>query len=489
MTISPIDVITSNVISPDVITIAQPTARLADPHILSDIRDRRSIIDAVYDALVRRDTNGQFVPWLARRWSVDAQCQRWRFELAENVVFHNGSTMTAQHAADSLLRALSPDMPGELGTEGVLLGYLDGAKISAPDASTLEIETTRPFADLLDLLVDIPVIDTQSLPTLIGSGPYQVKEALTGKVTLNAFAQHWAGKPPVKQLVWLAEADPQRRIDWLNQGKVDLVVDAPADLVASSQQPHTLIKQKSHLCVIFLLNLFSGPTQDSRVRKALNHAINLEAIINHPAIAAGQAEPLAGPLSPKHPGTPAALAPYAFDPALARELLAEAGYAAGLELQLALPARFPDESIPLAELIASQLLEVDVTANLTVYEDRPGYAHRVRDKKFGDIACFDSSPASAWRVYVEKLDSRRQGPWWQGYHSDTLNALLDQIAATKNDAARAALMEQAFRLVHNDAPWLFLYAPDTHWALGAKVSGWQPTTEGRVRIITDTLSR
>lgn len=476
-------------ISPrDVFTIVQPTATLADPHILSDIRDRRSIIDAVYDALVRRDAHGQFVPWLATRWSVDAQCQRWRFELAAGVVFHNGTTLTAQHAADSLLRALSPDMPGELGTEGVLLGYLEGVKIRATDSLTLEIETLQPLADLLDLLVDIPVINSQSLPELIGSGPYQVFEAVTGKVVLDAFPLHWAGEPPVKRLIWLAEADPQRRIDELNQGRVDLVVDAPADYVASSQHALTFIKQKSHLCVIFLLNLFSGPTRDPNVRKALNHAINLQAIIDHPKIAAGQAAPLAGPLSLRHPGTPAALAPYRFDPALARELLVEAGYAKGLELQLALPARFPDESIPLAELIAAQLREVGVKANLTVYQDRPGYAHRVRDKKFGDIACFDSSPASAWRVYVEKLDSRRQGPWWQGYHSDALNALLDQIAATKDNPARAKLMEQAFRLVHDDAPWLFLYAPDTHWAISARFSGWQPTAEGRVRIIADTLS-
>ncbi len=469
----------------DIFTIVQPTAQLADPHILSDIRDRRSIIDAIYDSLVRRDAEGKFIPWLATAWSVDKRCTHWRFELHPDVAFHNGKALTAQHAADSLLRALSPEMPGELGTEGVLRGYLEGAKITATNSLTLEIHTLQPFADLLDLLIDIPVIDTTALPELIGSGPYSVEDAAIGKVALKAFPQHWAGKPPAKRLIWLAEANPQRRIDLLNAGEVDLVVDAPADFEIKPGSHAAVIKQKSYLCVILLLDLFNGATVDRRVRKALNHAIDLNAIINHPAIAHAQAEPLAGPLSPSHLGTPPELSPYSFNPTLARELLAEAGYSKGLTLEFALPARFPDESIPLAELVAAQLKDVGISANLSVYHDRPGYAHRVRDKQFGDVACFDSSPASAWRVYIEKLDSRRKGPWWQGYHSAPLNTLLDEIAATDNNNLRTIMMEQAFRLVHDDAPWLFLYAPYSRWALNPKAAGWQPTAEGRVRIIAD----
>ena len=57
------------------------------------------------------------------------------------------------------------------------------------------------------------------------------------------------------------------------------------------------------------------------------------------------------------------------------------------------------------------------------------------------------------------------------------------IAATGDAGRRTALLEEAFFRVHQDAPWLFLYAPDSVWALGEKASGWQPSVEGRVRII------
>lgn len=469
--------------STDLFTVLQPTVTLADPHVLSDIRDRRSIIDAIFDALVRRDAQGNFIPWLAERWSSDDDCRHWRFQLRAGVRCHNGTILTARDAQASLLRALSPEMPGELGTQGVLRSYLLNAVIEGSDDGWLTIDSPEPFADLLDLLVDIPLVPADSLHTLpqlpVGSGPYQFDQQQPGRITLRAFENHWAGAPPAATLVWLAEPDAAQRAALFADGAADLLVDPPF----STPSPGTLVSQRSYLCIIFLLNLFAGATQDIRVRKALNHAVNLKAIIADPQIAAGHAHPLAGPLTARHHGIPEHKQPYGYDPDAARQLLAEAGYAAGLDLALALPARFPDESIALAQRVAADLQAVGVNVTLTVYQDRPAYAQRVRDKQFGDIACFDSSPASGWRVYREKLDSRQQGPWWQGYHSEALNQLLDRAAATADEDQRNALMRQAFDRVHDDAPWLFLYAPDHRWALGPKAAGWQPCAEGRVRVV------
>jgi len=469
--------------STDLFTVVQPTVPLADPHVLSDIRDRRSIIDAIFDALVRRNDEGEFIPWLAESWSVEDDCRRWRFQLRAGVRCHNGAILTAFDAQASLLRALSPEMPGELGTQGVLRSYLQHAAVAVADNGVLTIDNPEPFADLLDLLVDIAIVPADSLHALpqqpIGSGPYQFAEQQPGRITLHAFDDHWAGKPPADTLVWLAEPDAVQRQALFARGEADLLVDP---LFEPAGAEH-IVSQRSYLCIIFLLNLFEGATQDVRVRKALNYAVNRQAIIAHPQIAQGHARPLAGPLTARHSVIPQDVQPYRYDPNAARQLLADAGYASGLKLSLALPARFPDESIVLARHIAEELQAVGVTVDLTIYEDRPAYAQRVRDKQFGDIACFDSSPASGWRIYREKLDSRQQGPWWQGYHSEALNALLDRAAATADGDQRAAMMRQAFTQVHDDAPWLFLYAPDHRWALGEKAHGWHPCAEGRVRIL------
>lgn len=468
-------------------TVVQPTASLADPHVLSDIRDRRSIIDALCDALVRRRDDGRFAPWLATQWQVNASARHWRFSLREGVVCHDGGTLDAADAAASIRRALSPELPGELGTQGILRAYLEGASVSAVDARTLAIDTPIPCADLLDLLVDIPVIPERAhalLPDrVIGSGPYRVANAQPGRVELAAFADHWAGRPPPDQLLWLAEPDADKRLALLESAGADLAVEPPRRFAAN--ETVSLQSAPGYLCVIFMFNLLAGPCRDLRVRRTLTHAVNVNALIADHTIAAGAAVRLCGPLTPRHAGNDPAAPLHDYDPDGARRLLREAGYPSGLELDIDLPARFPDESIALARHIAGDLAAVGVTARLHIHDDRPGYAEMVRAKRFGDLCCFDSSPASAWRVFCEKLDARRQGPWWQGYRNEAVHALLDEAAASVDSDRRTALLRRISNVVHQEVPWLFLYAPHSRWALGAAAAGWRPSAEGRVRIVAD----
>lgn len=463
--------------------VAQARVELADPHVLSDIRDRRSIVDALYDALVRRGPDGRFRPWLALDWQRDESCRRWRFTLRPGVACHDGGVLTAADAAASIRRALAPDLPGELGTQGVLRGYLEGTLLDVPDAQTLVLTAPTSIADLLDVLVDIPIVPERALAGLpaqpVGSGPYRLETAAPGRVILAPFDRHWAGPPPLACLDWRAEPDASNRAELFQHGEVDWAVDPPrAGPVAAER-----LSQPSTLCVIFMFNLFAGPATDVRVRRALHHALDVDALIADTRIAAGAARRLAGPLTPAHDGADPSVTPYRFDPDRARRLLGEAGFGAGLDLVVDLPARFPDEAVPLSEAIAEQWAEVGVRCRLRVHEDRPGYAERVRTKQVGDLCCFDSSPASPYRIFREKLDSRRAGPWWLGYHNPAVNADLDRAAETAGDEERHGLFRSVFRHVHDDAPWLFLYAPDNLWLRSPKWAAVLPSPEGRLRFI------
>jgi peptide/nickel transport system substrate-binding protein len=467
------------------VTVAQPTVSLADPHILSDIRDRRSIIDSIYDALIRRHADGRFVPWLATQWQSSQQNRHWQFTLRQDVQFHNGQTLSAQDVVASLLRAVSPELPGELGTQGVLRSYFQTAQIQALSAFELSIEFQEPLADVLDLLVDIPIVPQSALDGLpaqaIGSGPYRVSHQAPGVLELTAFPEHWAGFPFAEKVIWIAEPDRAKRVQLVRSGMADIAVDAGSSDVDDVSV--RAIQQPGYLCIIFLLNLFSGPLTDRRVRQAINYGIDRQALIADPDILNGQGVPLAGALSPKHGEQSPALAPYPYDPVRAKQLLVEAGYSQGLQIAIDLPERFPDESVPLARKIAEQLRKLDIHVDLTVHCNRPGYSEFVREKQFAHVACFDSSPVSAWRVFREKLDSRVRGPWWQGYHQPHLNALLDAIAQTEEGAVRQSLWQQANILVQDDAPWLFVYAPLHGWLVHERLQNWTPSIEGRVRLI------
>ena len=85
------------------------------------------------------------------------------------------------------------------------------------------------------------------------------------------------------------------------------------------------------------------------------------------------------------------------------------------------------------------------------------------------------SQPSAWKA---RTHSGLAGPWWQGYHNPEVDRLLDQAQSTPDAPERQALFRSAYRLIRDDAAWLFLYNPILAWAAGPKARGWQPSVDG-----------
>ena len=95
----------------------------------------------------------------------------------------------------------------------------------------------------------------------------------------------------------------------------------------------------------------------------------------------------------------------------------------------------------------------------------------VKAKRMDDLACFDSSPLSTWRVLREKFHAGVAGPWWQGYRNDRVDQLLDHATRTADVTRRQLLYRSACRLIRHDAPWVFLYSPVVLAGVGPAV-GW-----------------
>ncbi len=169
---------------------------------------------------------------------------------------------------------------------------------------------------------------------------------------------------------------------------------------------------------------------------------------------------------------------YPFDQDEARRLLAEAGYADGLSLTFDIPSVMPDESPALAALMAEQLARVGITLEVVEHQDRAGYSEMVREKRINDAAGFDSSPRSTFRVLREKIHSGLRGPWWEGYANSEVDALIDEAQGTFSDADRQAIYRRIFRIVRDDAPWMFLYSPIRYWGAGPALTDWQPRADG-----------
>jgi peptide/nickel transport system substrate-binding protein len=435
------------------ITILQRRADLVDPHDCTDAADDLTILSALCQTLVSRQGQG-FVPALAESWTVSADACQWDFTMRPGCAFHDGSACDARAAALSLYRMAREDKGYTLGAPAVWRQYLGQAAIHG-EGLHLHIGLSEPMADLLDVLVQgfiaspasLARMDAGDLTAIAGTGPYCLANAATGRVHLAAVATG-------PDLIFQAMPDADKRAGALRDGWAQVATNLPfgADLGAAVTRVETL----NPVAVIFLMNAAKGPLTNSRVRRALDLALDRAALVAE--VMAGGATPLNGFVSPAHFGADQSPAPIR-DLRQARALLAEAGYPDGLTLGVSCPTRLPDEAVRLTAALAAQLAKIGVTLDVTYHEDREAYAHMVRRKEIRDLAVFDSSPLSTYRVLVEKLDARVKGSWWQGYHNQQVEALIDQGRRCTDNAARAAIYAQAYRVMQTDPAWLTLYNP------------------------------
>jgi peptide/nickel transport system substrate-binding protein len=209
-----------------VLTVVQSAVAIGDPHIVSDALGRRSIIYSIYEALVGMDERGNYQPALAERWDVAEDARTWTFYLRDGVRFHNDDVLSASDVVATLGRVLDPSIGGAFGTQGVYISYLGSAEITAPDDLVVRIVTEDPMADLLDLIVDMPISPASELGRLpgayVGSGPYEVIEQSDTRVVIAAHDDYWGETPEYEEIRWIGESDSDKRVDAVLGGRADI---------------------------------------------------------------------------------------------------------------------------------------------------------------------------------------------------------------------------------------------------------------------------
>ena len=468
-------------------TIAQNILRLVDPHECTDMKETRSVHEAIFDSLVTRDRNLNYHPGLAKSWDVSPDARSWQFRLQEGVQFHNGEPFDAEAVKYSIERMTRPDIGAALGASAVYAQYLEGVKVSVLDPHTVRVTTVAPLADLLDILVDgylLPPRATEAAGTdfkshPIGTGAYRFVEWVPGeRIVAEAYPDHFRGQPRIAKVTWQLVPDRADRIELLRSKQADIITDLePSDEHQLADLPDgEILKSRNTTSVVFFLNSSQGVLQDVRLRQAINLAVDKEQIISRVLDGAGY--PLSSFVGPGHLGYDPAQPPYQPDPGKVQSLLKAAGFENGLELDLMTPTSFPAEAEALSAEIVSQLEALGIETRIHTVTDRTEYANMVRRKEIRDLCCFDSSPLSTYRVLKEKMSSTFTGAWWQGYSNSEVNRLIEQGSQTPDDRARHEIYKRCFRLIHEEAPWLFLYDPQFIFGYQGWLGGWQPREDG-----------
>lgn len=210
------------------------------------------------------------------------------------------------------------------------------------------------------------------------------------------------------------------------------------------------------LSVMYFLNCFAGVFKANEARLAVNHAIDTNYIAEH--IYYGRAIPSASIVSPFHLGMRGAdIKPIQFDPDRAKQLFDKAG--CPHDIRLRTPTYMPERALQISRFVADALEDIGLHVEIDIQNDRPEYAREVGRKEIGDMAIFDSSPHSTYRILNDKISSSVKAVWWQGFDDPETERLIVVANNSVIPASREQAYTRCLERLNICPPWLYLVHP------------------------------
>ncbi len=404
----------------------------------------------VAETLTNANPDFTLAPGLAVSWTQTSQ-REWRFVLREGVRFHDGTPFDAAATAQSIERALA----GNPGAKG--FSQIEAVRVA--DARTLTIVTRVPYSplpaamSLARLAIVSPTstkIASGAVDVPVGTGPYRVTawDAARQTVTLARNDSYWGEKPAIARIEFRAIPDPATRSLELQTGGIDFAPDVPTgDFDLLTRRGYKVLRETTARLYALNFGRIDGtPYADPRVRQAISHAIDREALAKH--VLAGVGSPAGGVFAPNMDFAAKGLDVPAYDPERARQLLREAGVTS-LTPTLFTYANRPG-LVPLATAIQAQLAAVGINAQLRVTT----FAAITREIKPGDMrlaalatALFPHADYFLRQVY------RSDGGWntW-GFADQAIDAALDRATAASDPAQARAAYDEIQRRMYDAVP-------------------------------------
>jgi len=406
------------------------------------------VLYAMHDALVKPMPGNLMAPSLAESWTVSADQRVYEFKLREGLRFHNGDPFTAEDVRFSFHRAKGSKLLHERVREVTVLG-----------PSRVRFHLHEPWPDFMAFYGTIVsgagwIVPKKYVEQVgpegfkkhpVGLGPYRFVSHTPGiELVMEAFEGYWRKVPQVKRLVFKSVPEATTRMAMLKRGEVDVayLLDAP-QAQEVKRDPALRLAFSGGIAVFFLDFLEQwdpkSPWHDRRVRLAANYAIDRQALSDAETL--GASKP-AGNFVPRTFEFALPIEPYPYDPAKAKQLLADAGYPNGFdagELHQ-LPPYFS-----LGEAIVGYLGGVGIRLKMRPME-RAAYFSALATKKLrGLCVCTSALYGNAASRMSEVVPST--GAYAYGGYPD-IDALYKQQAFETDRSRRSALLQQIQHLLH-----------------------------------------
>lgn len=461
------------------ITIAlgsEPTS--LDPHLVDD-GGERAINDNVYETLLTRSATGELQPGLAAELPKQIDETTWEFTLKEGVSFHNGEPFNADSVVASVERMVGLIADGKTDNDGFFKSLTGAEKVSD---YVVRIKTDAPDGVLPARMYWLKMIpasakDNPDLSdSVVGTGPYKLSAWNKGvNVVLEANPDYVDGPPKISKVTYEFIDDGATRLAGLKSGKYDLITNlAPQDVSQAPKAVSVLAQEHP----IIILDADDGITKDVNVRKALNLAVDKEAILEtlfggYGVVDRGQL------LSPSILGFNDDLEPYPYDPAEAKRLIEAAGVK-GQSIQLVGESGRWLKDRELLEAVAGYWKEAGLDVKLEILEfgayldvlfDRENRADAVYVSSSNDILDAD-----------RQLSTYYQAGGVGSSNSDkALADLIDKGRSTVDPDERAEIYAEAVKIAYDKAYFVWTVNNEDIYGTSTRLV-WEPRVDSKLLV-------
>jgi len=460
----------------------------------------------IFDGLVRAETiapgQSDLVPAIAESWEISDDGLVYTFHLRKGVKFHNGEELkaddvlfTINRMMDPKTKALNTDFYDMIkGAKECLNGEADSVEgVKVLDDYTVQITLEEPFAPFLALLAAPPCAifnrkatteagrDFGLIPEkTIGTGPFKlISWTVNDEMTVEAFDNYYRGRPKVDKMIGKIIPDVATQRMLFENGEIDAF---DCDF-ATSQIPYFLESEKWSKQVVsgprvgvyyYHINESIKPFDDVRVRKAFQYAVDRKSLLDKLYNGKGI---LANGIMPKGLlGYNPNLEQIPYDPEKAKELLAEAGYPNGFDMEI---AQISGTTLKRDEVVQAMLANIGIKVKIESMDNAAYYGTRSEGKlpMYSNVWSADfNDPDNFFYTFFSRKNNVARS---FNYNNPEVQDEIERAREIVDPKERIALYQELEKkIVHEDAAWLPLFSLDHLFVVQPRVKNFKVAWNG-----------
>ena len=441
--------------------------------------DGWSVVHSVYDSLVQFGPTGELELLLAESMN-QIDPTTIEIKLRPGITFHNGEAFDASSVVYSISHIVAEETASSIAGNFATI-----AEVKQIDPLTVQLVLSTPSpwlpAQIAPWLACLPPVyaagnDFTRQP--VGTGPYKFVEWTAGEqivleVNSDYPADSLKGRPIARRVVYRFVSEPSTRVADLLAGTAQIVRGVPVDQVEAVESEGATVAVTPLSGTTFIrIPTDIEPFSDVRVRKALNLAVDVQAIIE--TLFGGRGTQLAGLFVETSLGFDPALAPYVYDPEQAKALLTEAGYPDGFETRLSYASL---ERSDLVEAIAGQLTEVGIRTKAERIEVAT-FNQQWKDPEAAPLRYVSWRPMFDPYTLLSLLVS--SAGFLSRHDNPSVQALIDTGAVETDPATRTGIYKQLGQVLHDEPAAIYLWSLTAFYGVAGDAPAWSTRADDSI---------